>query len=184
MAGGRSMTGNAEQATDRQQRRRWTVAAVTLAVNLGSFLYLVLVAALGQPGYFRRPAALAGIALLFEVPANALQVALGRAVAARARRARCAGRCRGAASSTHACLGAGVCAVLLALSPLVEGSCTCPRSRAPSCWGLRPAGGYKRRAQGRAGRPGPAALVGNRPDRRDGRADRCGCPPGPPWRRP
>ena len=38
------MTGNAEQVTDRQQRRRWTVAAVTLAVNLGSFLYLVLIA--------------------------------------------------------------------------------------------------------------------------------------------
>jgi O-antigen/teichoic acid export membrane protein len=113
------MTGNAEQATDRQQRRRWTVAAVTLAVNLGSFLYLVLVARSASPATFGALAALAGIALLFEVPANALQVALGRAVA-HGPDGRVAPVPAGALLVDACLLGAGVCAVLLALSPLVE----------------------------------------------------------------
>ena len=58
--------------------RRLTVAAVTLAVNLGSFAYLVLVARSASPAVFGALAALAGITLIFEVPANALQVAVGR----------------------------------------------------------------------------------------------------------
>ncbi len=113
------MTGNAEQATDRQQRRRWTVAAVTLTVNLGSFLYLVLIARSASPAIFGALAALAGIALLFEVPANALQVALGRAVA-HGPDGRVAPVAAGALLIDACLLGAGVCAVLLALSPLVE----------------------------------------------------------------
>jgi O-antigen/teichoic acid export membrane protein len=113
------MTGNAEQATDRQQRRRWTVAVVTLAVNLGSFAYLVLIARSASPAIFGALAALAGIALLFEVPANALQVALGRAVA-RGPDGRVAPVAAGALLVDACLLGAGVCAVLLALSPLVE----------------------------------------------------------------
>ena len=36
----------------RQTRRRWAVAAVTLAVNLGSFLFLVLVARSAAPAVF------------------------------------------------------------------------------------------------------------------------------------
>ncbi len=113
------MTGNAEQATDRQQRRRWTVAGVTLTVNLGSFLYLVLIARSASPTIFGALAALAGIALLFEVPANALQVALGRAVA-HGPDGRVAPVAAGALLIDACLLGAGVCAVLLALSPLVE----------------------------------------------------------------
>jgi len=113
------MTGNAEQATDRQQRRRWTVAGVTLTVNLGSFLYLVLIARSASPAIFGALAALAGIALLFEVPANALQVALGRAVA-HGPDGRVAPVAAGALLIDACLLGAGVCAVLLALSPLVE----------------------------------------------------------------
>ena len=113
------MTGNAEQATDRQQRRRWTVAAVTLAVNLGSFLYLVLIARSASPAIFGALAALAGIALLFEVPANALQVALGRAVA-HGPDGRVVPVAAGVLLVDACLLGAGVCAVLLALSPLVE----------------------------------------------------------------
>src|SRR5579863_1851975 len=113
------MTGNAEQATDRQQRRRWTVAGVTLTVNLGSFLYLVLIARSATPAIFGALAALAGIALLFEVPANALQVALGRAVA-HGPDGRVAPVAAGALLIDACLLGAGVCAVLLALSPLVE----------------------------------------------------------------
>jgi len=113
------MTGNGEQATDRQHRRRWAVAAVTLTVNLGSFLYLVLVARSASPAIFGALAALAGIALLFEVPANALQVALGRAVAD-GPDGRVAPVAAGALLVDACLLGAGVCAVLLALSPLVE----------------------------------------------------------------
>jgi O-antigen/teichoic acid export membrane protein len=113
------MTGNAEQATDRQQRRRWTVAAVTLAVNLGSFLYLLLIARSASPAIFGALAALAGIALLFEVPANALQVALGRAVA-HGPDGRVVPVAAGVLLVDACLLGAGVCAVLLALSPLVE----------------------------------------------------------------
>jgi O-antigen/teichoic acid export membrane protein len=113
------MTGNAEQATGRQQRRRWTVAAVTLAVNLGSFLYLVLIARSASPAIFGALAALAGIALLFEVPANALQVALGRAVA-HGPDGRVAPVAAGALLVDACLLGAGVCAILLALSPIVE----------------------------------------------------------------
>ncbi len=74
------MTGKGQPQRDRREHRRLTVAAVTLAVNLGSFAYLVLVARSASPAVFGALAALAGVTLLFEVPANALQVAVGRAL--------------------------------------------------------------------------------------------------------
>ncbi len=76
------MTGKGQRQIGRREHRRSTVAAVTLAVNLGSFAYLVLVARSASPAVFGALAALAGITLLFEVPANALQVAVGRALTA------------------------------------------------------------------------------------------------------
>ena len=84
------MSDNTNQPGPRaaRDRRRWVVAALTLAVNLGSFLFLVLVARSSSPGVFGGLAALAGLALLFDVPANALQVAVGdRAAPAGGRRA-------------------------------------------------------------------------------------------------
>jgi O-antigen/teichoic acid export membrane protein len=113
------MTSNGEGATGPQRRRRWAVAALTLAVNLGSFLYLVLIARSASPALFGALAALAGIALLFEVPANALQVALGHVVAG-SPDGRVANVLPGVLLVDSCALGAAVCAVLLALSPLVE----------------------------------------------------------------
>ena len=103
----------------RREHRRSTVAAVTLVVNLGSFAYLVLVARSASPAVFGALAALAGITLLFEVPANALQVAVGRALTASPdnKDARVAARPLLVQASMW---GLAVCAVLLALSPLVE----------------------------------------------------------------
>ena len=75
-----AMTGTSQRQRGRREHRRSTVAAVTLAVNLGSFAYLVLIARSASPAVFGALAALAGITLLFEVPANALQVAVGRAL--------------------------------------------------------------------------------------------------------
>ena len=49
------MTSNGEQATDRHHRRRWAVAAVTLAVNLGSFALPGARRPIGQPGRLRCP---------------------------------------------------------------------------------------------------------------------------------
>ncbi|HMK96304.1 MAG TPA: hypothetical protein VK425_02095, partial [Acidimicrobiales bacterium] len=109
-----------EASAGNQERRRWAAAGVTLAVNLGSFLFLVLVARSARPAIFGALAALAGIALLFEVPASALQLAVGRQVSADA------GASRPTAIATRLLLrdasawGAGACALLLALSPLVE----------------------------------------------------------------
>jgi glycosyltransferase involved in cell wall biosynthesis len=91
-------------------RRGWAVAGITLAVNLGSFAFLVLVARSAGPGTFGALAALTALSLLFEVPANALQVAAGD----------------GARSPWAPLLldatawGAAVCALLLGLSPLVR----------------------------------------------------------------
>jgi O-antigen/teichoic acid export membrane protein len=101
-------------------RRRWAVAAITLAANLGSFLFLVLVARSAQPAIFGGLAALAGIALLFEVPANALQVAVGRSVNDARAEGRAVRLAAGPLLVDASAWGAGVCVLLLALSPLVE----------------------------------------------------------------
>ena len=74
--------GREDKPEGRQQSGRWAVAAVTLAVNLGSFLFLVLVARSAAPAVFGALGALAALTLVFEVPANALQVAVGRTVSA------------------------------------------------------------------------------------------------------
>ncbi len=113
------MTGTSQRQRGRREHRRSTVAAVTLAVNLGSFAYLVLIARSASPAVFGALAALAGITLLFEVPANALQVAVGRALTATPdnRQARVAARPLLVQASIW---GLAVCGVLLALSPLVE----------------------------------------------------------------
>ncbi|HTV12155.1 MAG TPA: glycosyltransferase [Acidimicrobiales bacterium] len=104
----------------RQERRRLVAAAVTLAVNLGNFLFLVLVARSAQPAVFGGLAALAGTALVFEVPANALQVAVGRQVSDRKGQGHQALVVTGPLLLGATVWGAGVCALLLALSPLVE----------------------------------------------------------------
>ena len=113
------MTGNGQQRTGRQRRRRWAVASVTLAVNLGSFAYLVLIARSASPALFGALAALAGITLIFEVPANALQVAIGRTLAPRAD-GRVTSVAAGPLLVQASKLGAAACVVLLALSPVVE----------------------------------------------------------------
>jgi O-antigen/teichoic acid export membrane protein len=113
------MTGKGQRQIGRREHRRSTVAAVTLVVNLGSFAYLVLVARSSSPAVFGALAALAGITLLFEVPANALQVAVGRALTAEPND-------RGFTVAARPLLvqaslwGLALCAVLLAVSPLVE----------------------------------------------------------------
>ena len=113
------MTGKGQRQIGRREHRRSTVAAVTLVVNLGSFAYLVLVARSASPAVFGALAALAGITLLFEVPANALQVAVGRALTAEPND-------RGFTVAARPLLvqaslwGLALCAVLLAVSPLVE----------------------------------------------------------------
>ena len=177
------MTGKGQPQRDRREHRRLTVAAVTLAVNLGSFAYLVLVARSASPAVFGALAALAGITLLFEVPANALQVAVGRALAAAARPA---GR---PASPPGRCWyrpvrgGSALCLVLLALSPLVERFLHLPSITSALLLGrLRPPGRRQRRAQRRPRGPGSPASPGHRPHRRDRRADRARDPAGAPWR--
>jgi len=105
---------------DKQKRRRWAAAAVTLAVNLGSFLFLVLIARSAQPAIFGGLAALAGIALLFEVPANALQLAVGRQVTAPAGDSAPPSIATGSLLVDATAWAAGACALLIALSPLVE----------------------------------------------------------------
>ena len=102
------------ESTGHRDRRRWALATITLAVNLGSFVFLALVARSSGPSVFGGLAALAGLALLFEVPANALQVAVGN-------RAGGTPLAVGPLLVDASALGAGACAVLLALSPLVEG---------------------------------------------------------------
>src|SRR5580698_3089452 len=114
------MVDKSRRFTGSQDRRRWAVAAITLAANLGSFLFLVLIARSAQPAIFGGLAALAGIALLFEVPANALQVAIGRNVGDSGEARRTAHVAAGPLLIDASAWGAGVCAVLLALSPLVE----------------------------------------------------------------
>jgi len=140
------MVGEMAKREAAQDRRRWAMGALTLAANLGSFLFLALVARSARPELFGGLAALAALALLFEVPANALQVAVGRAVSSVPKDGPAAGRPaagglaagrggRGARSAAVArlaqegvaglvvdasTLGAGICVLLLALSPLVE----------------------------------------------------------------
>ena len=113
------MTGKGQPQRDRREHRRLTVAAVTLAVNLGSFAYLVLVARSASPAVFGALAALAGVTLLFEVPANALQVAVGRALRPRTNRREASVAARPLLVRASA-WGLGVCLLLLAVSPLVE----------------------------------------------------------------
>ena len=92
----------------------------------------MLIARSASPAVFGALAALAGMALVFEVPANALQVALGRAVAD-GPDGRVAPVAAGTLLIDAVALGAGVCALLLACRQSSSGSCTCPRSRALSC---------------------------------------------------
>jgi O-antigen/teichoic acid export membrane protein len=114
------MTVTAQPAPGGHDRRRWAVAAITLAVNLGSFLFLVLVARSADPSIFGGLAALAGIALLFEAPANALQVAVARTLGGGDAKTRDVRVVAGPLLIDASAWGAAVCAVLLALSPLVE----------------------------------------------------------------
>jgi glycosyltransferase involved in cell wall biosynthesis/O-antigen/teichoic acid export membrane protein len=83
---------------------------------LGTFGFLVVVARSGAPAVLGGVLALAAVALLFEVPANALQAAMG----ARAKEGASLPGLRGSLVTTSA-LGALACAALLALSPLVKG---------------------------------------------------------------
>lgn len=107
-----------KSATPTYQRRRWLVAAMTLAVNLGSFGFLVLVARSADPALFGALAALAGIILLCEVPASALQVVVGRSFAGAEPESPQV--VVGPLLVDASAWGAAACAVLLALSPLVE----------------------------------------------------------------
>lgn len=103
------------------QRRRWVVAAVSLAVNLGSFLFLVLVARSAMPALFGALAALAAITLLCEVPASALQVVVGNSFAdAQGDGPRQPPLMVAPLLVDATAWGAGACALLLAVSPLVE----------------------------------------------------------------
>jgi hypothetical protein len=115
------MTDNAPQRTSDRGRRRWAAGAVTLAVNLGSFLFLVLIARSASPAVFGGLAALAGIALVFEVPASAIQVTVGRSVGGPDAEGQFTTALAGPMLVDASAWGAGVCAVLLAMSPLVEG---------------------------------------------------------------
>ncbi|HET9061395.1 MAG TPA: glycosyltransferase [Acidimicrobiales bacterium] len=94
-------------------RRGWVVAGITLAANLGSFLFLVLVARSATPAVYGGLAALAALTLIFDVPANALQVAVGNRVGE-------APLVAGPLLIDASALGAGLCTLLLAVSPLVE----------------------------------------------------------------
>jgi len=58
----------------RRQSGRWAVAAVTLAVNLGSFGYLVLVARSAAPAIFGALGALAGCAHTLTFDKTALRL--------------------------------------------------------------------------------------------------------------
>jgi len=91
------------------------VAGVTLAANLGTFGFLVVVARSGTPAVLSGAAALAAVALAFEVPANALQAAIGA-------RGQAGGDVPGLRSSvlTMSAVGAATCALLVALAPLAD----------------------------------------------------------------
>src|SRR5579875_4108020 len=92
--------------------RGLAVAGVTLAANLGTFGFLVVVARSGTPAVLSGAAALAAVALAFEVPANALQAAIGA-------RGQAGGDVPGLRSSvlTMSAVGAATCALLVALAP-------------------------------------------------------------------
>ena len=86
----------------------------------GSFLFLVLVARSAPPAVFGGLGALAALTLVFEVPANALQVAVGRTVGVTSADGRVPQVVAGPLLIEASAFGAGACAVLLAVSPLVE----------------------------------------------------------------
>lgn len=106
--------------------RRWAVAGITLAANLGSFAFLVLVARSSTPVILGGLAALGALALLFEVPANALQAAFasssngGATSAAPGSRDGRTGEGAGRGALVATAWGVAAGAVLVALSPLVE----------------------------------------------------------------
>jgi O-antigen/teichoic acid export membrane protein len=91
---------------------------MTLAVNLGSFCFLVLIARSANPSLFGALAALAAIILLCEVPASALQVVAGRWFHDRPPGDRSVVAKPLLVDATI--WGVAACAVLLGLSPLVE----------------------------------------------------------------
>lgn len=123
--------GKAEGAVaGREEGRRWAVAGITLAANLGTFAFLVLVARSSTPVVLGGLAALGALVLLLEVPANALQAAVASGPVGSEGRGQGpnggpagagpapAGARQGALVATA--WGALACAVLVALSPLVE----------------------------------------------------------------
>jgi glycosyltransferase involved in cell wall biosynthesis/O-antigen/teichoic acid export membrane protein len=100
------------------------VAGVTLAANLGSFGFLVLVARSANPAVLGSLLGLAAVALIFEVPANALQAAVG-SWASSAAMAPADQEDRRLLAARRFLLvmtawGTGACLVLLAISPLLE----------------------------------------------------------------
>ena len=141
---------------------------MTLAVNLGSFAYLVLVARSASPAVFGALAALAGITLLFEVPANALQVAVGRALDGQPRQSpspdaspqggsQALAGTRERLGPRRLCRAAGPVATGRAVpSPAVDHQCLAARC-------LRAARRGERGTEGSTGRSGPPAPAGHRP---------------------
>ena len=115
-----------EPAASPDKGKRWAVAGITLAANLGSFAFLVLVARSSTPVILGGLAALGALALLFEVPANALQAAFasssngGATSGAPGSPNERTGEGAGRGALVATAWGAGVGAVLVALSPLVE----------------------------------------------------------------
>ena len=94
------------------------MGAATLAVNLGSFFFLVMVARTATPAVFGALAALVGVTLVFEVPANSLQVLVERSL--RARDGPLVGTGVGGLFASTLSWGVLVCVALLALSPAVR----------------------------------------------------------------
>ena len=99
----------------------WAIGVVALAVNVGSFLFLVMVARTASPAVFGALAALVGVMLVFEVPASSVQVLVERsllqprATGAPWPKVEPGGRLAGTVG-----WGALLCAGLLALSPLIK----------------------------------------------------------------
>jgi glycosyltransferase involved in cell wall biosynthesis/O-antigen/teichoic acid export membrane protein len=110
------MAERARQLDRADGARRFAVALVTLAANLGTFGFLVLVGRSAAPAVLGALVALAAVALLFEVPANALQAAIGASAGTGESRSHGA---RGLASRSLMWGGAAG-ASLVALSPLIE----------------------------------------------------------------
>ena len=100
------------------QGRGWAMGGATLAVNLGSFFFLVMVARTASPAVFGALAALVGVTLVFEVPANSLQVLVERSL--QARDGPLVGTGVGGLFASTLGWGVLVCVALLALSPAVR----------------------------------------------------------------